>query len=83
MKKNRRILQGIVVSTKNENTLVVNVERLKRHPLYNKQVKFHKKIKAHDEKGAAGKGDLVKIIESRPYSKDKRFRLLEVLDKNN
>jgi small subunit ribosomal protein S17 len=80
MKKNRRILQGFVVSDKSEKTVIVSVERNKRHPLYRKNVKFHKKIKAHDEKETAHTGDLVKIIESRPYSKDKKFRLLEIVE---
>lgn len=77
----RKIKTGVVVSDKMQKTIVVRVERLTRHPLYKKIIRRFKKFKAHDEKNSAKTGDTVKIIESRPLSKDKRWRLLEVLNK--
>lgn len=77
----RKIKTGVVVSDKMQKTIVVRVERLARHPLYKKIIRRFKKFKAHDEKNIAKTGDTVKIIESRPLSKDKRWRLLEVLNK--
>ena len=77
----KRILEGTVVSTKMDKTIVVSVESFKRHHLYRKDFRMHKKYKAHDGKQAAGVGDAVKIIESRPFSKQKRFKLLEVVKK--
>ncbi len=77
----RKIKTGVVVSDKMQKTIVVRVERLARHPLYKKIIRRFKKFKAHDEKNSAKTGDTVKIIESRPLSKDKRWRLLEVLNK--
>ena len=79
MKQKRRILEGVVVSDKMDKTIVVRVERLKVHPLYKKAMRRHKKFKAHDENNTAKKGDKVKIIEARPYSKEKRFALLELI----
>ncbi len=76
----RKIKTGVVVSDKMQKTIVVRVERLTRHPLYNKIIRRFKKFKAHDEKNSAKAGDTVKIVESRPLSKDKRWRLLEVLN---
>ena len=64
-----------------QKTIVVRVERLTRHPLYKKIIRRFKKFKAHDEKNSAKAGDTVKIVESRPLSKDKRWRLLEVINK--
>jgi small subunit ribosomal protein S17 len=64
-----------------DKTIVVIVEQLKLHPLYKKYVRKSKKFKAHDEKNVCKIGDKVKIIECRPLSKDKNYRLLEVLDK--
>mgnify|MGYP001605988469 CR=1 FL=1 len=77
----RKIKTGVVVSDKMQKTIVVRVERLTRHPLYKKIIRRFKKFKAHDEKNSAKVGDTVKIVESRPLSKDKRWRLLEVLNK--
>lgn len=76
----RKTKTGVVTSDKMQKTIVVQVERLTRHPLYNKIIRRFKKFKAHDEKNSAKTGDTVKIIESRPLSKDKRWRLLEVLN---
>jgi small subunit ribosomal protein S17 len=77
----KKTLIGNVVSNKMDKTIVVLVERLKLHPLYKKYVRKSKKFKAHDEKNICKIGDKVKIIECRPLSKDKNYRLLEVLDK--
>lgn len=77
----RKIKTGVVVSDKMQKTIVVRVERLTRHPLYKKIIRRFKKFKAHDEKNSAKAGDTVKIVESRPLSKDKRWRLLEVINK--
>lgn len=80
-KRNRKTLIGTVVSNKMEKTIVVRIERRKLHPLYKKYITRTKKIKAHDEGSLCQIGDLVKVVESRPLSKDKRWNLLEVLEK--
>lgn len=76
----RRILTGVVTSDKMEKTIVVQVTRITKHPKYKKVIKKFSSFKAHDEKNIAKTGDAVKIIESRPLSKDKRWRLLEVVN---
>ena len=78
-KEQRKILVGRVTSDKMDKTIVVRVERLKRHAQYGKVMRFHKKYKAHDEQNSAKIGDMVQIIESRPISKEKRWTLVEVL----
>jgi small subunit ribosomal protein S17 len=75
----RKDLLGRVVSDKMDKTIVVLVETYKKHPLYGKRVKYSKKFKAHDENNQAKIGDIVRIMETRPLSKDKRFRLVEVV----
>jgi small subunit ribosomal protein S17 len=80
-KKHRKTLVGTVVSNKMEKTIVIRIERRKLHPLYKKYITRTKKVKAHDEGNLCQIGDLVKVIESRPLSKDKRWSLLEVLEK--
>ena len=77
----RRVRIGRVVSNKMDKTIVVAVEDFVRHELYNKPVKRTKKFKAHDENNECRIGDRVKIMETRPLSKDKRFRLVEVVEK--
>ena len=77
----RKVRIGRVVSNKMDKTIVVAVEDLVRHELYNKPVKRTKKFKAHDENNECRIGDRVKIMETRPLSKDKRFRLVEVVEK--
>lgn len=77
----RKVRIGRVVSDKMDKTIVVAVEDFVRHELYNKPVKRTKKFKAHDEKNECRIGDRVKIMETRPLSKDKRFRLVEVVEK--
>lgn len=77
----RKIRIGKVVSDKMEKTVVVSVERLVQHSLYNKPVKQTVKFKAHDENNESHIGDTVKIMETRPLSKDKRWRVVEVIEK--
>jgi small subunit ribosomal protein S17 len=77
----RKTRQGIVVSNKMDKTVVVRVERLTKHPVYTRIVKRAKKFKAHDELNQCGVGDLVEIIETRPLSKDKRWRVTEIVRK--
>ena len=72
---------GKVVSDKMEKTVVVAVERLVKHPLYHKLIKQTVKFKAHDENNESHLGDTVKIMETRPLSKEKRWRVVEVLEK--
>ena len=73
----KRILQGVVVSDKNEKTIVVLVERRLRHPVLKKTVRLSKKYHAHDENNEAKTGDIVRIEETRPLSKQKRWTLVE------
>ncbi|MEG0998364.1 MAG: 30S ribosomal protein S17 [Clostridiales bacterium] len=77
----RKVRIGQVVSDKMDKTIVVRVETKIRHPLYGKIVKTSKKYKAHDENNEARIGDLVKMMETRPMSKDKRWRLIEITEK--
>jgi len=74
-------LIGKVVSDTNDKTITVLVETYKNAKLYGKRVKYSKKYTAHDEKNEAKKGDKVKIVETRPLSKTKRFRLVEIVEK--
>lgn len=80
-RNSRKVLTGTVVSDKMDKTITVLVETYKNHPLYHKRVKYSKKYKAHDENGVAGVGDTVKIMETRPLSATKHFRLVEVIKK--
>jgi small subunit ribosomal protein S17 len=80
-RERRKVLVGRVTSDKMDKTIVVQVERVKRHTLYGKVMRFHRRYKAHDEQNSAHMGDLVKIIESRPISKEKRWALVEILEK--
>ena len=77
----RKTTIGKVVSNKMDKTVVVAVEDSVRHPLYNKIVKRTKTFKAHDENNACGVGDRVLIMETRPLSKDKRWRVVEIIEK--
>lgn len=76
----RKVRIGRVVSDKMDKTIVVSVETYKAHPLYKKRVKYSKKFKVHDENNQAKIGDIVKIMETRPLSKDKRWRLVEIVE---
>ena len=73
--------QGVVISNKMEKTIVVKVASFNPHPKYKKIMESNKNYKAHDEKGIAQEGDLVKIIESKPVSGSKRWSVLEVVEK--
>ena len=77
----KKIFQGRVVSDKMEKTIVVLVEGRKVHPLYKKYVNISKKLKAHDENNEANTGDLVRVVEARPVSKDKCWRLVEIIER--
>ncbi|ALS24870.1 MULTISPECIES: 30S ribosomal protein S17 [Paenibacillus] len=77
----RKTQQGKVVSDKMDKTIVVAVETYKKHDLYHKRIKYTKKFKAHDENNEAKIGDIVEIMETRPLSKDKRWRLVKVVEK--
>ena len=77
----RKTRTGKVVSDKMDKTIVVAVEDHVKHPLYNKIVKRTYKLKAHDENNECGMGDVVKVMETRPLSKDKRWRLVEIMEK--
>ncbi len=80
-RNSRRVLNGVVVSDANDKTITVLVESYRKHRLYGKRVKQTKKFAAHDEANTAQVGDKVRIMETRPLSKNKRFRLLEVVEK--
>jgi small subunit ribosomal protein S17 len=75
----RRTKVGRVTSDKMDRTVVVSVERLRRHPIYKRVVRLSSKFKAHDEENAARVGDTVRIEESRPLSREKRWRVVEVI----
>jgi small subunit ribosomal protein S17 len=79
--KNRKQYVGRVVSNKMTKTIVVEIERLIMHTLYKKSVRRTKRLKSHDEKNECSIGDLVRIEETRPLSKDKRYRLIEIIEK--
>jgi small subunit ribosomal protein S17 len=83
MDKKRKIRTGKVVSTKMQKTVIVEVMRLVRHPVYKKVMRRTKNYKAHDEKNDCHLGDMVKIEETRPLSKDKCWRVLEILSAGN
>ena len=80
-RSNRKVLRGVVVSDKMDKTIVVEISTKKSHPLYSKRVKYSTKLKVHDETSEARIGDKVEIMETRPLSKDKHFRLVKVIDK--
>jgi small subunit ribosomal protein S17 len=81
MLERKKTYQGRVVSDKMDKTIVVAIEKRILHRLYKKYVKHTKKVKAHDEKNDAKLGDLVRVVECRPISKDKQWRLTEVLER--
>ena len=81
MRGYRKTRIGVVVSDKMDNTIVVAIKTKVRHPLYGKMVNRTRKFKAHDENNECGIGDTVKIMETRPISKDKRWRLVEIVEK--
>ena len=77
----RKTRVGVVVSDKMDKTIVVAIKTKVRHPLYGKMVNRTRKFKAHDENNECGIGDTVKIMETRPLSKDKHWRLVEIIEK--
>ena len=77
----RKVRQGVVVSTAGEKTCVVKIEERKKHPLYGKMITQSKKLHAHDEENACGVGDTVVVMETRPLSKMKHWRLIEIVEK--
>ena len=79
-KGQRKIRVGVVTSDKMDKTITVSVERRIQHPLYGKFIKRHTKFTAHDEENVCKEGDLVRIMETRPLSKKKRWRLVEVVE---
>ncbi len=79
MQGKRRTKVGRVVSDKMDKTIVVSVERLRRHPIYKRVVRLSSKFKAHDAENEARVGDTVRIEESRPLSREKRWRVVEVI----
>jgi len=78
---NKRTIKGVVVSDKMDKTVVVKTERLVKHTGFRKYVRRHQKYKAHDERNECGVGDTVLIVESRPLSRDKRWRVRAILEK--
>lgn len=81
MNKDKREIIGVVVSDKADKTITVKVETYKKHPLYGKRVKYSKKYAAHDENNTAHVGDKVRLTQTRPLSKTKRYELAEVIEK--
>ena len=77
----RKVREGLVGSTKMDKTVVVAVERLKRHPLYGRVQRVTKRFKAHDETNDCKVGDRVKIMETRPISRDKNWRVLQIVER--
>ena len=80
-RNNRKTAIGYVVSDKMEKTIVVEIENRTKHPRYDKIIRTSKRVKAHDENGDAGIGDRVSLMETRPLSATKRWRLVEILEK--
>ncbi|PYO48311.1 MAG: 30S ribosomal protein S17 [Gemmatimonadetes bacterium] len=80
-RSSRKTRIGMVVSDKMQKTVVVSIERRVQHPVYGKMVRRTKKLKAHDEQNEAKTGDTVRIMETRPLSKDKRWRVVEIIER--
>jgi small subunit ribosomal protein S17 len=76
-----KVLQGRVVSNKMQKTIVIEIVQRKLHRLYKKYLTRTKRLKVHDEENSSGVGDTVRVVETRPLSKDKRWRLLEIVEK--
>jgi len=81
VRKVKPVLQGVVVSDKMDKTIVVEIVMRKLHPLYKKYLTRSKKVKAHDETNDARTGDTVRVVETRPLSRDKRWRLTEIVER--
>ena len=78
-RNSRKVYVGVVVSAVNDKTITVKVETYRKHPLYSKRVKYSKKFTAHDELNQAKAGDIVEIMETRPLSATKRYRLVKIV----
>lgn len=81
MEKAKQEIIGVVVGASADKTITVKVETYKKHPLYGKRIKYSKKYTAHDENNVAKTGDKVRLVATRPLSKTKRFKLVEVIEK--
>ena len=81
IRNSRKVRQGVVVSDVNDKTIVVQIKERKAHPIYKKMMTTTKKFHAHDENNDAHIGDTVRIMETRPISKDKRWRVVEIIEK--
>jgi small subunit ribosomal protein S17 len=81
VRNTRKVREGYVVSDKMQKTVVVAIERRVPHPVYGKMVTRTKRVKAHDEENSAKAGDTVRIMETRPLSKDKRWRVVEIVER--
>lgn len=81
IRNSRKVRQGVVVSDANDKTIVVQIKERKPHPVYGKMITTTKKFHAHDENNEAGIGDTVRIMETRPLSRLKRWRLVEIVEK--
>lgn len=81
MTEGKLVLQGVVVSDKMDKTIVVEIVMRKLHPLYKKYVNKTKRVKAHDENNEAHVGDTVRVVECRPLSREKRWRLVEIVER--
>ena len=77
----RKVRTGTVISLSGDKTITVQIEYRKHHPKYGKMMTIHKKLHCHDEKNEAGLGDTVRVMETRPLSKTKRWRLVEIVEK--
>ncbi|MGI6031803.1 MAG: 30S ribosomal protein S17 [Coriobacteriales bacterium] len=80
-RNSRKVRQGVVVSAVNDKTIVVQIRERKQHPVYKKMMTSTKKLHAHDENNEANVGDTVRIMETRPLSKKKRWRLIEIVER--
>ena len=78
-RNSRKVRVGVVASTKMDKTVLVRVERQFKHPMYGKEIRRSTKYKAHDERNECKVGDIVRIMETRPLSKDKRWRVVEII----
>jgi small subunit ribosomal protein S17 len=81
-RKEPRSIDGVVVSAKSPKTIAVEAERLEKHPKYGKYIRRHIRFRAHDEKSEAREGDVVRIVQTRPISKTKRWRLVQVISRS-
>lgn len=79
----RKVREGRVCSDKSDKTIVVELERRVRHPLYGKEIRLHTKVHAHDEENSAKIGDVVRVMETRPLSRLKRWRLVEIVSESS